>query len=50
MNIVRRALGLLLLLALAGCANMPPPNTGSPCDAGEATWECQIKRYHDVAA
>lgn len=40
---------LALLLPLAGCAGVAqhrlPP---SACDLGEATYECQIERYHNV--
>ena len=41
---------VIALAALAGCAGLPPymPHP-SACDAGEATYACQVERYHDVA-
>ena len=43
--------GVAILLALAGCASLPPrePAPPSPCDIHEASWECQIQRYHDIS-
>lgn len=42
--------GLVLLLMLAGCSALPPAHRqDSPCDRGEASYECQIQRYHDVS-
>jgi hypothetical protein len=40
----------LLLLALAGCASVPPPaaDIRSPCFGNEASWECQVERYNNV--
>ena len=47
-NVVR-ACGVVLVLALAGCQGVPYRQlTASPCLAGEATYECQIERYHNV--
>jgi hypothetical protein len=44
-----KALIVVLLLALAGCAGMNPYQAEpSPCDAGETTYGCQVKRYNDV--
>ena len=44
-----RASILALLFALAGCSGVPAArNTGSPCDAGEATMACQVERYNNV--
>jgi hypothetical protein len=41
----------VLLVAIAGCSGLHPyDRTVSPCAAGEATYACQIQRYHDVAA
>jgi hypothetical protein len=39
-----------LLLALAACASVPPPmaHVPSPCDAGEASYACQVERYNNV--
>ena len=35
-----------LLLLLAGCTGAAPPAYGgSPCAAGEASYECQVYRY-----
>ena len=47
-----KALILASLLALGGCAAWPQaqaPHEPHPCDAGEATYACQVQRYHDVA-
>lgn len=43
--------GMVVVLALAGCANLPAPEQAarSPCDLHEASWACQIQRYHDIA-
>ncbi len=41
--------GLALLLA-ACAATAPYAPEPDPCKAGEATWDCQVKRYHDVSA
>ncbi len=44
-----KACNVVLLLALAGCASLPPPQAGaSPCFAAEASYECQIERYRNV--
>jgi hypothetical protein len=38
------------LLALAGCSGLPPAQySASPCDAGEATYACQVERYHNIS-
>ena len=41
---------LVLLLAQAGCAQLPArqARAPSPCDAGEATYACQVERYQNV--
>jgi hypothetical protein len=40
---------LIALLALAGCANLPPYAARvSPCAANEASYECQVERYVNV--
>jgi hypothetical protein len=45
-----RNLLLLMLLALAGCSALPPTHAApSPCDAGEATYACQVERYHNIS-
>jgi uncharacterized protein YceK len=47
-----RALALVLLAALAGCAGVPVNRqpAESPCAQGnEATWACQVERYHNVS-
>lgn len=35
---------------LAGCAAQPParPVAVSPCAVSEASYECQVERYHNV--
>lgn len=44
-----RAAILLLLLALAGCAGLPrPEQAASACAGGEASYACQVERYHNV--
>jgi len=46
----RIALRVALLLLLVGCSGVPQaPRPPHPCDAGEATRECQIQRYHDIS-
>lgn len=43
------AIGIVLLLALAGCAGPAQhQSTASPCAAGEATYACQVERYQNV--
>jgi hypothetical protein len=44
-----KAFGAVLLLALAACSNLPyVQDTASACSAGEATYACQVERYHNV--
>jgi uncharacterized lipoprotein YajG len=39
----------LLLFALAGCSTQPTARAySSPCDAGEATYACQVERYNNI--
>ena len=40
----------LILLALTACSGMlPTAITASPCAVkGEASYECQIERYHNI--
>jgi outer membrane biogenesis lipoprotein LolB len=39
------------LLALTGCSVVAPhPGGVSPCDAGEASYQCQVERYQNVNA
>jgi hypothetical protein len=46
-----KAISVILLLALAGCSSIPQPQyTASPCAAGEASYACQVERYHNVNA
>jgi hypothetical protein len=40
-----KALSISLLLALVGCAAGSSRSAG-PCAAGEATYACQVERYH----
>jgi hypothetical protein len=42
----------LVLLALGGCADLPPrPQylAVSPCTLDEASYACQVERYHNVS-
>lgn len=42
---------LLLFALLAGCAGLPKAaREPSACDAGEATYDCQVERYRNVNA
>jgi hypothetical protein len=44
-----KALGVVFILALAGCSGLPPEqHSASPCDAGEASYVCQVERYQNV--
>ncbi|MDB5940796.1 MAG: hypothetical protein JWQ13_362 [Ramlibacter sp.] len=44
-----KALSVVLLLALAGCSGMPQAQpVVSACAAGEASYACQVERYHNV--
>ena len=46
-----RLLALAAVFALAGCAGVPQAQlAASPCAAGEATYACQVERYHNIAA
>lgn len=46
-----KALGIILILALAGCSGVPRRQlVASPCSAGEASYECQVERYHNINA
>jgi hypothetical protein len=48
---MRAAFIAVALLALAGCVNVPDaPPTAPACAAGEASYACQVQRYHDVSA
>ena len=45
-----KAFGVVFLLALSGCSGLPLPQyAASPCAAGEASYECQVERYHNVS-
>jgi hypothetical protein len=44
-----KAFSVFFILAIAGCSGVPhTPPTASACFAGEATYQCQIERYHNV--
>jgi hypothetical protein len=44
-----KSLSVVFLLALAGCSGLPRAQyVASPCSAGEATYACQVERYHNV--
>jgi len=48
-----KALGIAVLLALAGCAGTTTPSSvaaSSPCEVHEASWACQVERYRAVNA
>lgn len=46
---MRKALGIAVLLALAGCTNLPAhPSDPSACAVNEASYACQVERYHNV--
>ena len=45
-----KALSVVLLVALAGCSSVAPQYPASPCAASEASYACQIERYHNVSA
>lgn len=41
-----------MLLGLAGCAAVPPRSAGpaaSACVNAEASYACQVERYHNVS-
>ncbi|MES3001181.1 MAG: hypothetical protein V4787_10865 [Pseudomonadota bacterium] len=42
---------LILLAVLSGCSTVVvQPNTASPCSVNEASYDCQVERYHNVNA
>ena len=44
-----RTLCAVLLLALAGCSGLPrQPVEPSACAGNEASYACQVERYHNV--
>ena len=46
-----KSFSVVFLLALAGCSSVPHRQyTASACSTGEASYACQIERYHNVAA
>jgi hypothetical protein len=46
---MRKALGIMVLLVLAGCATAPGYQpVASPCAVSEASYACQVERYHNV--
>jgi hypothetical protein len=45
-----RTFCVLLLLALAGCSGLPQGQFArSACDAGEASYTCQVERYQNAS-
>ena len=42
---MRKAFGLILLLGLAGCADMRAVDLTSPCMTSPGSYECQVLRY-----
>ena len=46
-----KAFSVVLLLGLVGCSGIPAGQyTVSPCSADEASYACQVERYHNVNA
>lgn len=44
-----KAFGLLLLLTLGACTAVPSYEpVSSPCAASEASYACQVERYHNT--
>jgi hypothetical protein len=44
-----KGLRIVFIAALAGCSGIPQREyAASPCFADEASYECQIERYHNV--
>ena len=44
-----KAIFVVLLLAQAGCSSVPYRQDNlSPCSMSEASYECQVERYHNV--
>jgi len=44
-----KAFSVVFILALAGCSGLPHyQHSASACFAGEASYECQVERYHNV--
>ena len=45
-----KAICVIALIALAGCSGMAAMqrNVSSPCAISEASYECQVERYHNV--
>ena len=45
-----RLFPLLMVLGLAACTAVPAtPRPPSPCAISEASYECQVERYHNVS-
>jgi hypothetical protein len=45
-----KALMLIALLALGGCAAPPGAQySAAPCAVHEASYECQVERYHNIS-
>lgn len=46
-----KLLAVVLASGLAACAGLPQGERAAPaCAAGEATYACQVERYHNVSA
>jgi hypothetical protein len=44
-----KAFSLVFLLGLAGCSGIPHHQyAASPCAIDEASYVCQVERYHNV--
>ena len=45
-----KAFILVLLVALAGCSQLPRPydSAVSPCAISKVSYECQVEQYHNV--
>ncbi|HEY8356648.1 MAG TPA: hypothetical protein VIL30_04220 [Ramlibacter sp.] len=46
-----KSIGIALLLTLAGCAGTPRSvaATDGPCATHEASYACQVERYHHIS-
>lgn len=45
-----RTFCVLLLLASAGCSGLPQGQSAAlACAAGEASYACQVERYHNAS-
>jgi len=46
-----KAFSIVVVVVLAGCAGTSQrQHSASPCFASEASYDCQVERYHNVNA